>query len=148
MHIQLTLKQTTRQYKLPCSMRVSEGGLDEEPAIRKDRCFASDVSDESKVANWTYERPRWGMVDSTGTNMQQADVKTLEKMVKAYIQMSRGPDIQLVPVTAGRVLEYHIHLRLRHVKSLNEPFYKNRCPFCKIAYQKSNSRLRLMAAGR
>jgi hypothetical protein len=35
--------------------------------------------------------------------MLQADVKTLEKVVKAYAQMSRGPDIQLVPVKVGRL---------------------------------------------
>jgi hypothetical protein len=95
--------------------------------MSKDRYFASHVSDKPKVASWTYERSRWGRTESTGTNTLQADVKTLETVVKVYAQRSRYPDIQLVPVTVGWVLEYHIHLDVaRHVMSLNELLYRNR----------------------
>jgi hypothetical protein len=38
--------------------------------------------------------------------MQRVDVKTLNKVVKAYTHRRRGPDIQLIPVAIGGVKDH------------------------------------------
>jgi hypothetical protein len=43
------------------------------------------------------------MRKSTGTNMQQVDIKTLQ-VVKAYIHRYRGPNIELATVVVGHTL--------------------------------------------
>jgi hypothetical protein len=45
--------------------------------------MASHVSDESKVAGWTYELQMWNTIEST-RNMQQADIKIFKMVLKAY----------------------------------------------------------------
>jgi hypothetical protein len=59
-HMQLTLEQMTLSIN-HCAVWVIGGQFGKEPATSKGTCFASNMSDEFKVAGWTYDRPGWDM---------------------------------------------------------------------------------------
>lgn len=46
---------------------------------------------------------------SSGNNMQQVDIKMLEKVVKAYTHMLRGPDTHLVPAAVSGVKDHIVY---------------------------------------
>jgi hypothetical protein len=66
------------------------------------------ILDEFKVSGWTHGRHRWNKRESTGNTMQQADVKMIKKLMKAYTHKLRGSYIQHIPVAGGQVIDCNV----------------------------------------